>query len=239
MTRRLGLTLPPAHWVTSSVYGTMPFVEEFAKKHPVSEDFGKIWTLSLPESAYLYEAKPFGAEEVEGWSEGFPHALKGKGAKGGADEAFYEQWATSPFLDTYLTSMAEAAVDSLGLGKSGATDYLGVSYSAVDYVGHTFGPRSREIQDILVRLDKDLGELFAHLDQKVGRGNYVVALSADHGVAPIPGDMQKTGVDAGFVSVPDLKDRIEKALIPFKYAQPAIARITGNDIYFAPGIFGN
>ena len=64
--------------------------------------------------------------------------------------------------------MAEAAVDALGLGKSGGTDFLGVSYSSVDYVGHTFGPRSREIQDVLVRLDKDLGELFAHPGQKVG-----------------------------------------------------------------------
>ena len=76
--------------------------------------------------------------------------------------------------------MAENAVDQLGLGKSGGTDFLGVSYSSVDYVGHAFGPHSWEIQDVLIRLDKDLGELFAHLDAKVGRGNYIVALSADH-----------------------------------------------------------
>ena len=106
----------------------------------------------------------------------FPFALRGKEGGSSPDEAFYLQWATSPFADTYLTMLAEAAVDSLGLGKSGATDYLGVSYSSTDYVGHTFGPRSWEIQDMLVRLDKDLGELFTHLDQKVGRGNYVVAL---------------------------------------------------------------
>jgi predicted AlkP superfamily pyrophosphatase or phosphodiesterase len=96
-----------------------------------------------------------------------------------------------------LTQFAENAVDSLGLGKGGGVDYLGVSYSSVDYVGHEFGPRSWEIQDVLVRLDQDLGDLFANLDKKVGRGNYVVALSADHGVVPVPEDMQKTGVDAG------------------------------------------
>jgi predicted AlkP superfamily pyrophosphatase or phosphodiesterase len=224
-------------WATSSPYGTMPFVEEFVKKHPVAEDYGKIWSLTLPESAYFYEEKPFGAEDVEGWSEGFPHALKGKAGSGNADDAFYQQWATSPFLDTYLTKMAETAVDSLGLGKSGATDYLGLGYSAVDYVGHTFGPRSREIQDMLIRLDKDLGELLAHLDQNLGHGNYVVALSADHGVAPIPGDMQKTGVDAGFLNLSDLKARMEKALEPFNYAKPAITRMPGNEVYFAPGIY--
>ncbi len=225
-------------WVTSSPYGTMPFVEEFAKKHPVAEDFGKTWSLSLPESAYLYDEKAVGAAEIEGWPAGFPHAMRGKTESSSADGSFYEKWASSPFADTYLTNLAEVAVDSLGLGKSGATDYLGVSYSSVDYVGHAFGPRSREIQDVLVRLDKDLGELFAHLDKKVGRGNYVVALSADHGVAPIPVDMQSTGVDAQVLSLPELKERIEKALEPFNFARPAIARMAGNEIYFAPGIYG-
>ena len=126
-------------------------------------------------------------------------------------------------------------MDALGLGKSGGTDFLGVSYSSVDYVGHTFGPRSWEIQDVLVRLDKDLGELLKHLDEKVGRGKYVVALSADHGVAPIPADIGKTGVDAGILSLPELKERIEKALERFNYPNPAIARVAANDIYFSHG----
>jgi predicted AlkP superfamily pyrophosphatase or phosphodiesterase len=128
-------------------------------------------------------------------------------------------------------------VDALGLGKSGGTDFLGVSYSTVDYVGHAYGPRSREIQDILVRLDKDLGELFAHLDKKVGPGNYVVALSADHGVVPIPEDMQKTGADAGVLSLVELHERMEKSLEPFNYGNPAIARISGSDVYFSPGVY--
>jgi predicted AlkP superfamily pyrophosphatase or phosphodiesterase len=224
-------------WVTSTPYGTMPFVEDFVKKQPVAADFGKTWTLSLPESAYLYGDKAMGAAEVAGWTAGFPHVLKGKADSTGPDETFYEQWATSAFAGTYLTNLAEAAVDSLGLGKGGATDYLGVSYSAVDYVGHAFGPRSREMQDILARLDKDLGELLAHLDKKVGRGNYVVALSADHGVAPIPIQMQAAGVDAGVLSLPAVKEVIEKGLGPFNYAKPAIARMAGNDIYFAPGVY--
>jgi predicted AlkP superfamily pyrophosphatase or phosphodiesterase len=65
----------------------------------------------------------------------------------------------------------------------------------------------------------------------------VVALSADHGVVPIPEDMQKTGADAGVLHLPELQDRIEKALEPFNYAKPAIARITGSDIYFVPEIY--
>jgi predicted AlkP superfamily pyrophosphatase or phosphodiesterase len=224
-------------WVTSSSYGSMPFIDDYVKAHPVKADYGKTWTLSLAESAYWYDEKATGAVPPEGWDLTFPHPLRGKTAGNEPDEAFYEEWASSPFADAYLTQLAATAVDSLGLGKAGGTDFLGVSYSTLDYVGHAFGPRSREIQDILVRLDKDLGELFAHLDRKVGRGSYVVALSADHGVVPIPEDMQKTGADAGVLHLPELQDRIEKALEPFNYTKPTIARINGSDIYFAPGVY--
>jgi len=224
-------------WVTSSAFETMPFVEDFAKKQPVAKDLGKTWSLSLPKSAYLYDEIAFGADPVEGWKGGFPHVLSSSAGAANADETFYEQWDTSPFADTYLTRMAESAIDSLGLGKGATTDFLGLSYSSVDYVGHGFGPRSWEIQDILVRLDKDLGELFEHLDQKLGRGNYLVALSADHGVAPVPSDMERNGFDAGVLSLPALKERMEKALAPFNYAKPAIARMSGNEVYFAPGVY--
>ena len=224
-------------WTTSNVYGTLPFIDDYAKAHPVKADYGKTWSLSLPESSYWYDEKAIGAVPPEGWSLTFPHPLRGKAAGTEPDEAFYEEWGTSPFADTYLTQLAETAVDSLGLGKGGGTDFLGVSYSTVDYVGHAFGPRSREIQDILVRLDRDLGELFAHLDKKVGRGNYVVALSADHGVAPIPEDMQKTGADAGLLRIPELQERMEKALEPFNFGKPAIARIAGSDVSFSPGVY--
>jgi predicted AlkP superfamily pyrophosphatase or phosphodiesterase len=224
-------------WVTSTAYGTMPFIETYAKAHPVKEDYGKTWKLALPESEYLYDEKATGAVAPAGWNLTFPHALRGKGDSAEPDAEFYEQWATSPYADDYLTQLAETAVDSLGLGKSGATDFLGVSYSSIDYVGHSFGPRSREIQDILITLDHNLAELFAHLDRKVGRGNYVVALSADHGAVPVPEDMAKAGIDAGLLHVPDLQDKIEKALEPFNFAKPAIARVTSGDLYFAPAVY--
>lgn len=222
---------------TSSAYGTTPFVEQFAGKNPVTQDYGKTWSLALPEPSYLYTQPVEGANIPDGWTGTFPHPLRGKAGGTAPDEAFYDEWATSPFEDTYLTHLAESAIDSLSLGKGSGTDFLGVSYSAVDYVGHAFGPRSWEIQDILVRLDKDLAELFAYLDKKVGTGNYVVAFTADHGVAPIPMDMQRTGVDADVLSLPGLRDRIEKALEPFNYTKPVVARMSGNEIYFSEGIY--
>ena len=225
-------------WTTSSAYGSMPFVERFAQTNPLQADWGKTWSLSLPENTYLYDEKATGAVAPAGWDLTFPHPLRGNPDSSAPDAAFYLQWATSPYADTYLTKMAENAVDQLGLGKSGGTDFLGLSYSSVDYVGHAFGPRSWEIQDVLIRLDKDLGELFAHLDAKVGRGNYVVALSADHGVVPTPEDMQKTGADAGVLHVPEIQEKIERALQPFNYTQPAVARVASADVYFSTGIYG-
>jgi predicted AlkP superfamily pyrophosphatase or phosphodiesterase len=224
-------------WMTSSAYGTMPFIDDYVKAHPMKADLGKTWNLSLPESFYWYDAKALGAAPPEGWDLAFPHVLGGTAAAMEANAAFYEQWASSPFADAYLTHLAETAVDQLGLGGSAATDFLGVGYSSIDYVGHEFGPRSREMQDILITLDKDLAELFTHLDKKVGRGNYVVALSADHGVAPIPDDMAKTGAEAGLLRLPEVQERIEKVLDSLNYPKPAIARVSGSDIYFVSTVY--
>ena len=224
-------------WVTSTPYSVQPFIEEQAEAHPAKEDYGKTWALSLPESSYWYGEKALGAVAPEGWGLTFPHPLRGKSGSGEPDSAFYNQWIESPYADTALTELAKKAIDAMALGQSRGTDFLAIGYSPVDHLGHAFGPRSREIQDLLVRLDRDLGDLFAHLDKKVGRGNYVVALSADHGVVPIPEDMQTTGADAGVLHLPEVQDKIEKALEPFNYQKPAVARITGSDIYFAPGVY--
>jgi predicted AlkP superfamily pyrophosphatase or phosphodiesterase len=224
-------------WVTSNAFGTLPFIDDFVKAHPIKDDYGKTWTLSLSSSAYLYDDKATGAVAPEGWDLSFPHPLRGKGAGSEPDTEFYGQWATSPFADTYLTKLTENAIDQLGLGKSGGIDYLGVSYSSPDYVGHAFGPRSWEIQDTYVRLDKDLEELFKHLDAKVGAGNYVVALSADHGVVPVPEDMQKTGADAGVLHMPEVQQKVEDALKAFAYTAPAVAQIASTDLYFSAGTY--
>ncbi len=224
-------------WVTSGPYPVQPFIEEQAKAHPPKADFGKTWALSLPEKSYWYGEKALGAVPPDGWDLTFPHPLRGKTGTGGPDPAFYSQWASSPYADTALTELAEKAVDALHLGNGTGTDFLAVGYSTVDYVGHAFGPRSHEIQDILIRLDKDVGNLLAHLDKAVGRGNYVVVLSADHGVVPTPEDLQQAGFDSGLLHFPELKDKIEKVLAPLNYPKPSVAFVNSSDIYFAAGVY--
>ena len=223
-------------WMTSSAYPVAPFVEEYAKTHPISADFGKTWSPLLPESAYAYDRTAVGSITPYGAAVPFPHPLRGADGNSKPDGVFYGQWSASPYSQTYLAEMAADAVDKLHLGRGPGTDYLGVSFSSLDYVAHAFGPRSWEVQDELARLDRDLATLFAHLDKSVGRANYVVAFSADHGGAPIPEDLKKTGIDSGWLSLEEVRNRAEKALESFEIPKPAIASVGGSDIYLKPGV---
>ena len=228
---------PIGSWETSAAYATapVPFVETFVKAHPVARDFGKAWTRRLPAQAYLYEDEAAGGKRSPNGSSAFPHPLQSKSGK--PDAEFYEAWEGSPFSDAYLVELAEAAVDAEHLGQGKGTDFLGIGFSAPDLVGHWYGPRSHEVQDVLVRLDDALGRLFEHLDRTVGSRNYIVAFSADHGVAPIPEQMVLAGMEAGRVSMKEVAERVEKALESLPGPSPKVARYSAGDIYFAPGVY--
>jgi Type I phosphodiesterase / nucleotide pyrophosphatase len=224
-------------WLTSSAYPQAAFIEEFVKSHPVAADYGKTWTPLLPDSSYHYNKIAVGAGSPPGYGNSFPHPLRGIDTTKGPDSSFYLQWSTSPYAETYLAQMAEAAVDKLQLGKGPGTDFLSVSFSSVDYVGHSFGPRSWEVQDELARLDRDLATFFSHLDKNVGRGKYVVALTGDHGVAPVPEDLRKSGVDAGRLNLYEVKERIEQALESAHFPKNSVSQVDGADVYFSPGTY--
>ena len=110
----------------------------------------------------------------------------------------------------------------------------------LDAVGHAFGPRSHEVQDTLVRLDATIGELLAALDAKVGAGRYVVALTGDHGVAPIPEQMKAMGVEAGRVDLRAVTASVEDVLVKrwgaAKDGGKYVAHVAYTDLYFAPGV---
>src|SRR4029079_18463510 len=92
-----------------------------------------------------------------------------------------------PFMDEVLAAFALDGVSALGLGKSGTTDLLSVSFSTTDFVGHGYGPDSREIHDQLLRLDRTLGRFLDSLDKLMGGpGRVIIAMTGDHGVTPYP-----------------------------------------------------
>jgi predicted AlkP superfamily pyrophosphatase or phosphodiesterase len=226
-------------WTTSTAYpgAPVPFVKEFLQANPVEKDFGATWTRLLPDDTYAYKDDAEGEKPAPNWTRTFPHVLKGASDK--PDLIFYAQWEESPFSDEYLGKFAAASVDALHLGHGDATDYLGVSFSATDAVGHGFGPRSHESQDVLLRLDRTLGVLLDHLDKAVGADQYVVALSSDHGVAPIPEQLVSEGRDAGRIDTNVIAARVNQtlqaALGPKKY----LSAVVYTDLYFAPGIYAD
>jgi hypothetical protein len=214
-------------WETSTAYARtpVPWLAAFAKANPIDRDAGKTWERSLPVSRYQYSDDAPGERGAGGWSATFPHPLGSAG-----DRAYLSHWLQSPYADAYLEQMAETAVDEMKLGQEGRLDFLGVSFSALDSVGHGFGPRSHEVQDVLVRLDVTIGKLIEHLDAKVGRANYVLGLSADHGVADIPEQ-----VNSGRQSSQQIIAVIEEALKPILSGGPFVTASAYTDIYLKPG----
>jgi predicted AlkP superfamily pyrophosphatase or phosphodiesterase len=221
--------------LTSTAYAKeLPrFARQFIDAHPVAADFSQVWQLSAPAASYAGGRSVLGEGPPPGWTS-FPHALAADDKAPGA--AFVARWRTSPFADAYLAHLADAAMDELKLGSGRGVDFLGIGFSATDYVGHAFGPDSREIEDDLLVLDKTIGALLEKLDRDVGAGQYVVALTADHGVAPIPEQAKLQGRDAGRVDPRDIVDRIEKAMAGKLGQGRYVAQFVPPDVYFAPGV---
>lgn len=152
----------------------------------------RYWNLLLPPTAY----KSATADSVS-WetvyigeaSPKFPHYMNFTGNS--------EAIKGTPFGNTLTANFAKAAIENEELGKDNVTDFLCVSFSSTDYVGHAYGPHSVEVMDTYLRLDRDLAELLTYLDTKVGKGNYVLFLTADHGVSPTPQYMESLNIPAG------------------------------------------
>lgn len=224
-------------WLTSSVFATgpVPAVASYVKAHPMTADFGKTWTRLLKPARYTTADDGLGEAPPAGWTKTFPHPLTG--TTGQADGSFYAQWERSPFADAYIGRFAAALVDAFSLGRHDATDVLTISFSSPDLVGHAFGPDSQEIQDMYAHLDHVVGDLFDHLDEAVGRGKWVVALTADHGVEKIPEQARADGKDAGRINTSALLTALRERLASELGEGRHVALDASNDLYFEPGIY--
>jgi hypothetical protein len=219
-------------FVTSTAYSkeVPAFARATLKSVPIAEDRTKTWTRLLPPEDYIGVDAGIGERSPVGWTTEFPHPLD--------QPQFLGLWQVSPFEDAYLGRLGMAAVDEYKLGQGEKTDLLSISFSALDAVGHSFGPESHEVQDTLARLDQQIGTLLTHLDETVGHGKYVVALTADHGVAPIPEQARQNGEDAGRLDMDAIRTAIERSLRPLfgRSTTPAVAGILYTDIYLMPGV---
>ena len=222
-------------WVTSTAFSSapLPWLARVIGEHPVDAAVGEAWQKLLPPNRYRNEDEGKGEKGPAQWTASFPHVLAARA--GQADEAFHDAWASSPFSDAYLAQLGMSAIDELKLGQGEGTDYLAISFSALDLVGHDFGPRSHEVQDVLARLDRTLGALLDHLDRRVPE-RYVVALTADHGVAPIPEQVEAQGLPAGRVPSANVVAAAEQVLEGLLGPGTHVTRMVGGELIFEPGV---
>jgi predicted AlkP superfamily pyrophosphatase or phosphodiesterase len=175
--------------VTSTCYrdSVHPWVAEFNKARVPDQWFGKEWVRLRPDLDY---EKFSGPDKVEGEGTGykqgvvFPHPTDGGLKKPG--RYYYEALLNSPFGNEMLLELVRRAVVAEKLGQHDVTDLLVVSFSSNDYIGHTWGPDSQEVLDVTLRSDLIVAEFLKLLDKEVGAGKYTLALTADHGICPLP-----------------------------------------------------
>ena len=172
-------------WRSNGYYGgaEVGWLDDFNDEGLADEQFGKAWR-PLPVSAEQLAAVGIEGVDLGPLRPGFPYTYGGLSVA--PNEHFYSQLYGKPWLDEYLTRFAERLIAEEGLGDDGWTDLLALSYSALDSAGHSFGPDSPEVLDVLLRVDRRLGELLEFVDERIGLDNVIVALSSDHGVAPMP-----------------------------------------------------
>lgn len=170
---------------TSSVYGDEPaWLERFNMHGLPSELFtGTEWA-PLPVDLEAARAARFEGFDRGPFDRGLPRLLGGFDWVPG--EGYHGAVYRSPFLDEHLAKLARVLIVEEELGTDAWPDLLALSFSSLDNVGHHYGPTSLEALDVLLRLDRELGAILGLLDERVGRGGYLVALSGDHGVAPVP-----------------------------------------------------
>jgi predicted AlkP superfamily pyrophosphatase or phosphodiesterase len=167
-------------YVTSTYYRDRypEWIERFNADVMAAHRSDTLWTSDVPPAEAWRSDPDTAAYEGDEMSPHFPHWF------GNPDERsdFWEWFERTPMLDAATLSLARIVVTESGLGSDDVPDFLNISLSQTDRVGHDFGPLSREQLDNLLRLDRELGEFFAFLDATVGRGRWAIGLSADHGV---------------------------------------------------------
>jgi predicted AlkP superfamily pyrophosphatase or phosphodiesterase len=211
------------NFISSSYYiKALPeWMNNFNKRKLTDSLYNLNWNLSLPENVYLqysgadeqpYERQPFGADQKH-----FPYTLSGFAKKD------YGRIAVTPYGNALLESLAETAVINEHLGKNISTDFLTVSFSSPDYIGHTFGSESWEQLDDYIKLDSVLGKFLSFLDTQVGHGNYLVFLTADHAVANSPGFAKIHNIPGGAFNDNQFMNSI-KQLMLVKYKSANIIK---------------
>ena len=224
-------------FITSTFYmATLPgWVVKFNAQNLPDKYLSQDWNTLLPIDQYtgsgpnntLYEEKLAGQKNAV-----FPYKLSQLRSKNN-----YELLTSTPFANDYVSAMAHAAIANEKMGKSDVTDFLCISYSATDAVGHQVGPNSIALEDTYLRLDRNLEALLKQLDSEVGAGKYTVFLTADHGVADVPQYLKDNKIPAGYFNSTDTKNKLDAFLNLYYPGKKFIENISNGQIFLNQDAF--
>lgn len=218
-------------WITSSWYTEeLPeWVENFNSKGLPDSYLSSNWEPLKAMEAYdesTADNTPYEAPFTGTLKPTFPYDLSALRAANGN----YELIKATPFGNSLSVDFAEAAIEAEAMGADEFTDFLALSFSSTDYAGHRFGPHAIETQDTYLRLDKDLERFFNYLDKKVGKGHYMVFLTADHGGAPVPSLVHDRGWPNDYFSSAPLVADID-SILKSKYNESLVLNYSNEQIF--------
>lgn len=200
--------------VTSSFYSDnyADWEKDFISKNHAGNFQDRTWALAASPTTYRFEDDRDSELGIGGLGKTFPHEL------GPVAEASVPKYRSvfrfTPYLDELIADFSITLLEKESLGNSvvGATDFLAIGFSSVDYVGHAWGPLSREYEDAVLHLDKTLDRLFKAIDTHIGLDNTLIVLSSDHGASPAPEAMAKLGFPTGRINTAELMETINSGL---------------------------
>ena len=221
------------NWITSTYYmKELPkWVSDFNKKELPKKYLSQPWTTLLPIEKYTEsDADDNECEELFKGKDKptFPYDLPSLMKENG------DFWLikNTPFGNTITKDMAIEAIKNESMGKDTITDFLALSFSSTDYIGHKFGPQSVEVEDCYLRLDKDIAELLKFLDESVGKQNYLLFLTSDHGASDAVLCSQKKNVPAGVLTEKAVSDSLKKFFLK-TYKDTLLLAVTDFDVYLS------
>ena len=218
-------------WITSSYYmDALPkWVNDFNSSGTV-QSYKKGWNTLRDINTYVESG--IDDNTFEGLFDGetsssFPHNPQNLLDKNND----FEIIKSTPYGNSLTADFAIEALKQEQLGKDDMTDFLAISFSSTDYVGHMFGVNSKEVEDTYIRLDLDLARLFKALDKQVGEGEYTVFLTADHAAIDVPSYLMSTKIPAGYVDNSTTKDKFTEFL-KYTYGTEDIVKNYSNNQLF-------
>lgn len=205
------------------------WVNDFNAQRLPNKYFEQDWNTLYPIETYTEstaDAKPYERTFKGEKTSSFPHLFKQYANKN------YSMMASMPQGNSFTLEFAKAAIPAEKLGQTGNTDFLAVSLSSTDYVGHQFGPNSIELEDTYLRLDKDLEDFFNYLDKTIGKGNYLLFLTADHGATHVPGFSKENKMPGGGLATKKFKTDLDSLIFNEFKVKDVIFTIINNQVIF-------